>query len=107
MDEFKTNGTFIKTLVNDTAGTHLDSPWGLTIAPQGWGKFGGDVLVGNNNPGPDGLTEINAYTLGGVWQGTLTLNTGQPFSATELWAISFGNGAGAGSAETLFYGRAG
>ena len=63
VDEFSTNGTFIKTLINDTAGVHLDSPWGLAIAPQGWGKFGGDLLVGNNNPGADGLTEINAYNL--------------------------------------------
>ncbi len=31
------------------------------------------------------------------------LSTGQPFSATELWAISFGNGAGAGSTNTLFF----
>ncbi len=31
------------------------------------------------------------------------LNTGQPFSETELWAISFGNGGGAGSANTLFF----
>jgi len=103
VDEFSTNGTFIKTLISDTAGAHLNSPWGLALAPQGWGQFGGDLLVGNNNPGPDGLTEINAYNLSGAWQGTLTLDTGQPFSATELWALSFGNGGGAGSADTLLF----
>ena len=103
VDEFSTNGTFIKTLISDTAGAHLNSPWGLAIAPQGWGQFGGDLLVGNNNAGPDSLTEINAYSLSGAWQGTLTLNTGQPFSATELWALSFGNGVGAGSTDTLFF----
>ncbi len=103
VDEFSTNGTFIKTLISDTAGTHLNSPWGLAIAPQGWGQFGGDLLVGNNNAGPDGLTEINAYNLSGVWQGTLTLNSGQPFSATELWALSFGNGGSAGSTNTLYF----
>jgi len=103
VDEFSTNGTFIKTLISDTAGTHLNSPWGLAIAPQGWGQFGGDLLVGNNNAGPDGLTEINAYNLNGVWQGTLTLNSGQPFSATELWALSFGNGGSAGSTNTLYF----
>ena len=86
VDEFSTNGTFIKTLISDTAGAHLNSPWGLAIAPAGWGQFGGDLLVGNNNADPDGLTRINAYNLSGVWQGTLTLDTGQPFSATELWA---------------------
>ena len=103
MDEFTTNGTFIKTLISDTAGVHLNAPWGLAIAPAGWGQFGGDLLVGNNNAGPNGLTEINAYNLSGVWQGTLTLDTGQPFSATELWALSFGNGGSAGSTDTLFF----
>ena len=104
VDEFTTNGTFIKTLINDTAGAHLNSPWGLAIAPAGWGQFGGDLLVGNNNADPNGLTEINAYNLTtGGFAGTLTLNTGQPFSATELWALSFGNGGGAGSPNTLFF----
>ena len=104
VDEFSTNGTFIKTLVSDTAGVNLASPWGLAIAPAGWGQFGGDLLVGNNNAGSSGLTEINAYNLTtGAWEGTLTLATGQPFSATELWALSFGNGGGAGSLDTLYF----
>ena len=34
VDEFSTNGTFIRTLINDTAGAHLNAPWGLTIAPR-------------------------------------------------------------------------
>ena len=104
VDEFTTNGTFIKTLISDTAGAHLNAPWGLAIAPAGWGQFGGDLLVGNNNADPNGLTEINAYNLTtGAFEGTLMLNTGQPFSATELWALSFGNGGSAGSTDTLFF----
>ena len=104
VDEFTTNGTFIKTLIDDTAGVHLDAPWGLAIAPANWGQFGGDLLVGNNNANSAGLTEINAYNLTtGAFEGTLMLNTGQPFSETELWALSFGNGAGAGSTDTLFF----
>ncbi len=104
IDEFTTNGVFIKTLISDTAGLHLNAPWGLAIAPAGWGQFGGDLLVGNNNPGADGLTEINAYNvMTGAFEGTLTLANNQPFSATELWAIGFGNGGGAGSADTLLF----
>ena len=45
VDEFTTNGIFIKTLINDTAGVNLSAPWGLAIAPAGWGQFGGDLLV--------------------------------------------------------------
>jgi uncharacterized protein (TIGR03118 family) len=99
VDEFTTDGTFIKTLIDDTAGQHLNSPWGLTIAPASWGQFGGDLLVGNNN----GPGEINAYSQSGAFQGTLTLNTGQPFAAADLWALSFGNGSDAGSQNTLFF----
>jgi uncharacterized protein (TIGR03118 family) len=104
VDEFSTNGTFIKTLINDTAGAHLDAPWGMAIAPAGWGQFGGDLLVANHDANSGGLTEINAYNLTtGAFEGTLMLNTGQPFSAADLWAISFGNGADAGSTNTLFF----
>jgi uncharacterized protein (TIGR03118 family) len=104
VDEFTPNGTFIKTLVSDTAGVNLNAPWGLAVAPVGWGQFGGDLLVGNNNANSAGLTEINAYNLTtGAFDGTLTLANGQPFSATELWAIGFGNGAGAGSTNTLLF----
>jgi uncharacterized protein (TIGR03118 family) len=104
VDEFTTSGAFIKTLINDTAGVNLDAPWGLAIAPANWGKFGGDLLVANNNANAGGLTEINAYNLTtGAFVGTLMLNNGQPFSETELWAISFGNGGSAGSTDTLFF----
>jgi uncharacterized protein (TIGR03118 family) len=104
VDEFSTNGTFIKTLVDDTAGVNLDSPWGLAVAPAGWGQFGGDVLVANNNANAAGLTEINAFNpTTGAFDGTLTLSSGQPFSETELWGLSFGNGASAGSTNTLFF----
>ena len=108
MDEFTTNGTFIKTLISDTAGVNLAAPWGLAIAPANWGQFGGDLLVGNNNANSAGLTEINAYNLtSGVFEGTLMLNTGQPFSATELWALSFGSGVGDGGSQDVLYFTAG
>jgi uncharacterized protein (TIGR03118 family) len=107
VDEFSTSGTFIATVVNDTAGVNLDAPWGLAIAPAGWGQFGGDLLVANNNANAGGQTEINAYTLNGSnaaqFAGTVTLNNGQPFSETELWGISFGGGGKSGSPNTLFF----
>jgi uncharacterized protein (TIGR03118 family) len=100
--EFNTNGTLLTTLISDTAGAHLAAPWGLAIAPAGWGQFGGDLLVGNNNP-INGLTEINAYNLSGGFVGTLMLNNGQPFSEADLWALSFGNGASGGSTGVLYF----
>jgi uncharacterized protein (TIGR03118 family) len=100
VDEFTTDGTFIKRLVDDAAGAHLDQPWGLALAPASFGALGGDLLVGNNNG--DGW--INAYDpSGGTWVGFLKLASGQPFSEGDLWALSFGSGRGAGLADTLYF----
>jgi uncharacterized protein (TIGR03118 family) len=98
VDEFTTNGTMITRLITDPTGTHLDTPWGLAIAPAGWGEFGGDLLIGNN--GGDG--SINAYSLAGVQEGQITLSSGL-FSEQQLWALTFGNGASAGSSDILYF----
>ena len=99
VDEFNTNGTMITRLITDPAGAHLDSPWGLALAPAGWGPFAGDLLIGNN--GGDGT--INAYSLGGIQQGQITLNGGSLFSEQQLWGLTFGNGASAGSPNVLYF----
>jgi uncharacterized protein (TIGR03118 family) len=99
VDEFTTDGTMITRLITDPAGTHLQTPWGLAIAPADWGQFGGDLLVGNN--GGDGT--INAYSLTGVLQGQITLTDNSLFSEQQLWAITFGNGTSAGSPDILYF----
>jgi uncharacterized protein (TIGR03118 family) len=103
VDEFTTDGTFVSTVSSDAAAVHLDSPWGLALAPAGWGQFGGDLLIGNN--GGDGT--INAFTLGGVWQGQIELTTGQPFSEQQLWGLTFGSGSAAGGSPNVLYFAAG
>jgi uncharacterized protein (TIGR03118 family) len=50
---FDVNGNFIKRAIT---GGNLNSPWGMALAPAGFGIFGGDLLVGNLG---DGL--INVY----------------------------------------------
>ncbi|MGA2440372.1 MAG: TIGR03118 family protein [Tepidisphaeraceae bacterium] len=99
VDEFSTNGTMITRLITDPTGTHLQTPWGIALAPAGWGQFGGDLLIGNN--GGDGT--INAYSLAGVQQGQITLDTDSPFSEQQLWGLTFGNGASAGSPDILYF----
>jgi len=100
VDEFNTDGSLIQRLVTDMAGAHLDQPWGLALAPSGFGPFGGDLLVGNNN----GDGRINAYNpSNGSWAGSLMLQSGQLFSESDLWALSFGSGGGAGLANTLYF----
>jgi uncharacterized protein (TIGR03118 family) len=99
VDEFSPNGTMISRLITDPTGTHLQTPWGIALAPAGWGQFGGDLLIGNN--GGDGT--INAYSLSGIQQGQITLNPDSPFSEQQLWGLTFGNGASAGSPDILYF----
>ena len=50
VDEFSTTGTLIKQLI---AQGPLNAPWGMTIAPAGFGTFAGDLLVANFGNGLD------------------------------------------------------
>jgi len=104
VDEFSPDGTLIKRLITDADGTHLQTPWGVAIAPAGWGALGGDLLVGNN----DGDGTINAFSLAdGSFKGQLMLANGTPFHMEELWALTFGSGGGAGGAKDVLYFAAG
>jgi uncharacterized protein (TIGR03118 family) len=81
----------------------LNAPWGLAIAPANFGRFSGDLLVGNFGDG-----RINAFRpiLGGllyVPQGQLRTPAGDPVSIDGLWALEFGNGAAAGPTNSLFF----
>ena len=67
--EFDTSGNLLDTVINfDQIGSHLASPWGIALAPAGFGPFGGDLLVGNFS---SSLGEINAYNpMTGAFLGT-------------------------------------
>jgi len=100
VDVFKTDGTFVKRLVDDPNGFWLDNPWGLAIAPKSFNQFGGDLLVGNNG----GNGWINAFDPNnGNFLGVLTLANGQPFSEADLWTLTFGNGKSGGNMGTLYF----
>jgi uncharacterized protein (TIGR03118 family) len=92
---FTRDGRFLKRLV--TAGV-LNDPWGLAIAPEHWGKFGGDLLVGNVDDGT-----INAFDPhSGKFRGTLSDSKGRPIVNLGLWGIQFGNGV-IGTPQTLVF----
>ncbi|HEX5147387.1 MAG TPA: TIGR03118 family protein [Conexibacter sp.] len=66
----------------------LNSPWGLAIAPRHFGRFGGDLLVGNFGDG-----KINVYDpRNGRFQGQLVNQDGNAIQIDGLWALRFGNG---------------
>ncbi len=93
---FDLNGNLLSHLISGGA---LNSPWGVAIAPAGWGAFGGDLLVGNFGDG-----RINAFDPAtGALIGTLNDTTGSPIILTGLWAIVFGNGGRGGDLNTLYF----
>ena len=79
----------------------LNAPWGIAIAPAGFGPFGGDLLVGNFGNG-----KINAFAMtatGGRLDGTLHNQHGDPIVIDGLWALEFGMGGPSGSPNALFF----
>ena len=95
VDVFTTDGALIRRLVSHG---QLNSPWGLALAPAGFGGFGGALLVGNFGNG-----HINAYNPGtGTYLGQLRGPAGHPVAIDGLWALRFGNGNAAKTGELLF-----
>ncbi len=64
---------------------HLDSPWGVALAPASFGRFANDILIGNFGNG-----KINAYDPAtGHWLGTVSGPDGKPLINDGLWSLTF------------------
>lgn len=96
---FDENGAFLQRLIS---GSQLASPWGIALAPAGFGVFGGDLLVGNFSFAD---SVINAFDpLTGALRGSIPIDVGAGNTAGGLWALMFGSGAGnGGDANTLYF----
>ena len=100
VNAFDTAGNLLRRVASRGA---LNSPWGLAQAPANFGKFSGDLLVGNFGDG-----RIHAFNPGaGIGEyedrGPLHSTHGRPIEIDGLWALAFGNGANAGPVNTLFF----
>ena len=98
VDEFDLDG---KLVARVEAMGPLDEPWGMAVAPRGFGSLGGALLVGNFGSG-----RIVAFARDGSrWslRGQLETRAGKPLSVPGLWGIAFGNGGMAGPRTTLFF----
>jgi uncharacterized protein (TIGR03118 family) len=99
VDEYDLAGNLVARIAQHG---QLNAPWGLALAPAAFGRFGGDLLVGNFGDG-----QINAYEqqsdgsfahrgeLRGADQKSLTID--------GLWALQFGKGGNNAPAGTLFF----
>jgi uncharacterized protein (TIGR03118 family) len=99
IDAFNMSGILLRRVTSNTAGGHLDAPWGLAIAPAGFGNLGGALLVGNEGNG-----HISAFdVLTGSFLGEITDSLNQPIANPGLWGLTFGNGVNGGSPNTLYF----
>src|SRR5262249_32018208 len=79
VDVYDCDGTLVTRLIS---AEHLNSPWGLELAPASFGAFSNALLVGNFG---DGL--INAYDpASGAFLGALQNKLGNPIAIEGLWA---------------------
>jgi uncharacterized protein (TIGR03118 family) len=96
VDIYDTSGQLLQRLV-----THgqLNSPWGLALAPDNFGRFSNDLLIGNFGNG-----RINAFDPEtGGFRGQLRDAKNRPITIDGLWGLEFGNDVNAGPSTTLFF----
>jgi uncharacterized protein (TIGR03118 family) len=95
VDVYSTSGQLLRHLIERG---QLNAPWGLALAPAGFGRFSGTLLVGNFGNG-----RINAYNPEtGEFLGRLRHEDGSPIQIEGLWALRFGNGI-TGNRTTLLF----
>jgi uncharacterized protein (TIGR03118 family) len=80
----------------------LNAPWGIAIAPAGFGSLQGDVLIGNFGDGTINIFSPNGSSLAN-FEGPLMSSNGQPIAFPGLWSLVFGNGDADKPLTTLFY----
>ncbi len=96
VDVFDTEGHLLRRFA--TQGT-LNSPWGVALAPDDFGRFSHHLLVGNFGDG-----RINVFDFSdGDFDGQLENVRERPITINGLWSLKFGNGNRAGNEHTLFF----
>jgi uncharacterized protein (TIGR03118 family) len=95
VDVYSTHGKLLKRLIRRTG---LNAPWGLALAPAGWGRLSGDLLVGNFGDG-----RIHAYNIhSGRMVSTLKDTHGHVLSIDGLWGLRPGNGTAGDTNAVMF-----
>lgn len=95
IDVYTPDGFLLERLASRGA---LNSPWGMTIAPSNFGRFGGDLLVGNFGNG-----RINVFDpFSGRFLGPLEGTGGAPLSIDGLWGLTVGTASTGGTQTVLF-----
>jgi len=96
VNEFDASGNLIRRIAQRGK---LNAPWGVALAPATFGKFAGDLLIGNFGDGT-----INAYDLqSGNFRGQLKDADHRVIRLDGLWGMAFGNDLFDQPKGTLFF----
>ena len=94
VDIFDTDGHLLRRFASRGV---LNSPWGVARASFAFGRFSGDILVGNFGNG-----KINAFDSDGNFLATLKDGNGKPVVIDGLWTLTLGGGRNS-SSDTLYF----
>jgi uncharacterized protein (TIGR03118 family) len=99
VDVFDFSGNFVSRFASGGA---LNAPWGMAIAPTGFGSLAGDLLIGNFGDGKINIFAPNGTAVA-TSMGPLTVTNGGTITIPGLWSLVFGNGDSDKPLTTLFY----
>jgi uncharacterized protein (TIGR03118 family) len=99
VDVFDFSGNFVSRFASAGA---LNAPWGMAVAPAGFGSLAGDLLIGNFGDGRINIFAPNGTALA-TSMGPLTVTNGGTITIPGLWSLVFGNGDSDKPLTTLFY----
>jgi uncharacterized protein (TIGR03118 family) len=94
VDVFDTDGNLLRRFASRGP---LNSPWGIARASFAFGRFSGDILVGNFGDG-----KIHAFDSDGNFRGVLRDSNGRPLAIDGLWTLTLGGGRNSNS-DTLYF----
>jgi uncharacterized protein (TIGR03118 family) len=99
VDVFDFSGNFVSRFASTGV---LNAPWGMAVAPAGFGSVAGDLLIGNFGDGKINIFAPNGTALA-TSMGALTVTNGGTITIPGLWSLVFGNGDADKPLTTLFY----
>jgi uncharacterized protein (TIGR03118 family) len=100
VDEFSPDGRLIDRIASRG---DLNAPWGLAIAPAGWGWAAGSLLVGNFGDGRINILARHGHHFAHHFTGQVRVrSTGKPFTEPGLWGLLPGT-ATTGGTDALWF----
>ena len=94
VDVFDTNGNLLQRFAQHG---QLNAPWGVARASFAFGRFSGDILIGNFGDG-----QINVFDSSGNFVDSLKDSSGKTILIPGLWNLGLGGGSKSNS-DTMYF----